>query len=365
MLSEPAERILRGSTPGGAMTDTLVPPNRPQHGDYDERVAALHTVPFWKLGEFDEPMVPERVHVWRWSEVMPELVRSVELVDGGAATLQRRALLLRNPGLQGPGFGATHSLVAAYQMLLPGESAPVHCHSFSALRFGATGSAARMVVDGERVPLCPGDLVLTPAWCWHGHTHPGGDDPTIWFDGLDVPFVGSLRAGFYRSAPSTLDRAAVRDSSGTSTPGPWLTPAGGDAGRHSPVRRYPWDEAYPALQRLMARTDDGQGRLEYRNPDTGGAALATIGCSLQGLPPGGRTTAERETSSSVCFVARGSGALVTNGQRHQLTLNDVVAIPSWTWHELHAGAEELVLFRISDRPTQEAFGLHRLERAPS
>ena len=43
----------------------------------------------------------------------------------------------------------------------------------------------------------------------------------------------------------------------------------------------------------------------------------------------------------------------------------MVAIPSWTWHELHAGPEELVLFRISDRPTHDAFGLYREERARS
>lgn len=349
------------------MTETTIPASWPDrestggHAAYDERLAALHTVPFWTLGEFDDPVVPERVHVWRWSEVMPELARSEHMVTGDAATLQRRALLFRNPGHHGAVPGATHSLVAAYQMLLPGEEAPVHCHSFSALRFGASGNAARMVVDGERVPLGPGDLILTPAWCWHGHTHPGGAEPAVWFDGLDVPLVGALRAGFYRPAPAALERAELRDSEGTSAGGAGLLPAGSDHARHSPLRRYPWDDAYPALQRLMARSDDGCAVLDYRNPLTGGPALATIACSLQGLPAGARTPATRTTSSSVCFVARGVGELVTGGQRHALTPNDVVAIPSWTWHEVHAGTQELVLFRISDRPVQEALGLHRQE----
>ena len=59
-------------------------------------------------------------------------------------------------------------------MLFPGETAPVHAHSMSALRFGLAGSGARMIIDGDRVPMEPGDLILTPGWSWHGHVHPGG-----------------------------------------------------------------------------------------------------------------------------------------------------------------------------------------------
>ena len=141
------------------MTDTL---NRAPNQEYYDRVAALSTVPFWQLGEMHEPSGPERPHVWHWDEVVPELLRSQHLEGEATGELQRRALLLRNPGLTPPAFGATPTLVAAYQMLLPGESAPVHAHSFSALRFGASGDAARMVVDGQRVPMHPGDLAAHP-----------------------------------------------------------------------------------------------------------------------------------------------------------------------------------------------------------
>jgi gentisate 1,2-dioxygenase len=91
--------------------------------------------------------------------------------------------------------------------------------------------------------------------------------------------------------------------------------------------------------------------------------LATIGCSLQGLPPGARTPAVRETASSVCFVARGGGTLTAAGQRHAFRTNDVIAIPAWTWHQLSAADDELVLFRMSDRPVHDAFGLYRVETA--
>jgi gentisate 1,2-dioxygenase len=50
---------------------------------------------------------------------------------------------------------------------LPGERAPVHAHSICAVRFGLAGSGARMIIDGDRVPMEPGDLILTPSWSWH------------------------------------------------------------------------------------------------------------------------------------------------------------------------------------------------------
>jgi gentisate 1,2-dioxygenase len=238
----------------------------------------------------------------------------------------------------------------------------VHAHSFSALRFGAAGGDARMVVDGHRVPMHPGDLVLTPPWCWHGHTHVGGDQPVVWFDGLDVPLLVALRAGFYRDPSSRFVQSQVRDSAGTEVTGLGLVPTGQRADRHSPIRRYPWDEAYPALQRLLAMSD-GDAVLEYRNPVTGGPALATIGCALRGVAAGTRTPRRRETAGSVRFVAQGAGTLIIDDRPYHVRTNDVVAVPAWRWHEIHAGHDELVLFEITDRPVQDAFGLFRAEVA--
>ena len=150
------------------MTSTLAPADV---ADYYQRLAELSTLPFWQAPEITEPAGPERGHVWHWQDVYPELARSGEFLDGEAA-LQRRALILRNPGLPAPALGATPTIAATYQMLFPGESAPVHAHSMSAMRFGLAGSGARMIIDGDRVPMEPGDLILTPGWSWHGHVHP-------------------------------------------------------------------------------------------------------------------------------------------------------------------------------------------------
>jgi gentisate 1,2-dioxygenase len=344
------------------MTQTLAPADV---SHYYQRLAELSTLPFWQLPDITDPAGPEHGHVWHWQHIHPELTRTRQILDDAVA-LQRRALVLRNPGLPPPAAGATPTLAASHQMLFPDETAPVHAHSMSALRFGLAGRGARMVIDGDRVPLEPGDLVLTPGWSWHGHVHPGGSEPVVWLDGLDAPFVMGLRAGFYRDDPHAGNPLPTQDTPGTALSPATLGPADDGAGRHSPVRRYPWQEAYPALQRLMARAPEHSPltRLEYRNPITGGPALATIACLLEGLPAGARTRSSRQTASSVLVVARGTGTLSCAGQAFELLPNDVAAIPAWTWHQLTAH-DELVIFRMTDRPIHDAFGLFRAEATDS
>ena len=79
---------------------------------------------------------------------------------------------------------------------MPGEIARAHRHSAAALRLIIEGQGGYTVVNGERVPMYPGDLVLTPNWSWHDHAN-DTDAPMIWLDGLDTPLVRMLEAGFY------------------------------------------------------------------------------------------------------------------------------------------------------------------------
>ncbi len=113
----------------------------------------------------------------------------------------------------------------------------------------------------------------------------------------------------------------------------------------------------------MVRGTHQVTRLEYRNPVTGGPALATLGCLLEGLRAGARSRPARETASSVMVVARGVGTLACGGQTFELRPHDVAAVPAWTWHHLTAGREDLILFRVTDRPIHDAFGLYRAEAA--
>src|SRR5882762_2034618 len=60
---------------------------------------------------------------------------------------ERRVLVLENPGLRGQSK-ITTSLFAGVQMVVPGDIAPAHRHSQSALRFVLEGKGAYTAVDG-------------------------------------------------------------------------------------------------------------------------------------------------------------------------------------------------------------------------
>src|SRR5436305_4155249 len=106
----------------------------------------------------------------------------------------RRVLILENPGMRGESC-ITQSLYAGLQLILPGEIAPSHRHTQSALRFIVEGHGAYTAVDGERTTMHPGDFIITRSWTWHDHGHDAGG-PVVWLDGLDIPLIRFLDAGF-------------------------------------------------------------------------------------------------------------------------------------------------------------------------
>jgi gentisate 1,2-dioxygenase len=109
---------------------------------------------------------------------------------------ERRALQLFNPGLAAAGRRRIISSPPS-QVLLPGEVARAHRHTPTAIRFIIEGSGAYTAVDGERVYMEPGDLILTPSWSWHDHGNET-KDRIVWMDGLDIPLIASLEAMFFQ-----------------------------------------------------------------------------------------------------------------------------------------------------------------------
>ena len=104
------------------------------------------------------------------------------------------------------------SLFAGLQIIMPGEVAPSHRHTPSALRFIVEGEGAYTAVAGEKLPMKPGDFVVTPAWAWHDHGN-HGTAPVVWLDGLDTPFARFFGAAFYEPYPEDkqpLDRPRGR-----------------------------------------------------------------------------------------------------------------------------------------------------------
>jgi gentisate 1,2-dioxygenase len=89
----------------------------------------------------------------------------------------------------------TDTLYAGLQLVNPGETAPAHRHVAFALRYIIEGSRGFTAVDGQKVYMEKGDMVLTPSWTFHDHGHEG-QGPMIWLDGLDLPLFQGMPVNF-------------------------------------------------------------------------------------------------------------------------------------------------------------------------
>ena len=132
-----------------------------------------------------EPKSACRPHLWKFDAIRDYMTEAGKLITAKEA--ERRVLVLENPGLRGQSK-ITTSLFAGVQMVVPGDIAPAHRHSQSALRFVLEGKGAYTAVDGERTAMEPGDFVITPSMTWHDHSNETSE-PMFWLDGLDIPMV--------------------------------------------------------------------------------------------------------------------------------------------------------------------------------
>src|SRR6202171_2516383 len=123
------------------------------------------------------------------------------------ALAERRNLILFNPA-EGNTYGTVRTLVAAYQMIMPGEWARVHRHTANALRLILDAEPGTYTeVDGVNIAMEPGDVLLTPNWSTHGH----GNDSKVcayWLDFLDAPLVQLLEPMFFEHFEEENDHAA-------------------------------------------------------------------------------------------------------------------------------------------------------------
>jgi gentisate 1,2-dioxygenase len=305
------------------------------------------------------PVVPAH---WDYDgTVRPFLMQAAGLITAKEA--ERRVLILENPGLRGQTC-VTHSLFAGLQLIMPGEVAPAHRHTQSALRFIIEGSGAYTAVEGERTLMQPGDFVITPSWTWHDHGNET-NQPMVWLDGLDIPIVRLLDAGF--AEPANAESQSITRPPGDAEarygnnmlPVDWRP-----AGKSSPVFSYPYGRSREALARLAhnGEPDACHGhKLRYVNPASGGAPMPTIGAFMQLLPEGVTTAPYRSTDGTVFVAVEGEGETVIGDVAFRWKPRDVFVVPSWHRHHHHAG-KEAVLFSFSDRPVQEALGLWREER---
>lgn len=340
------------------------PPAPSEHEDYYNKINGQNLSPLWSVMSSlitPEPKSKCAPAMWKYAEMRGSLMEAGEIITAKEA--ERRVLILENPGLKGESR-ITTSLYAGLQLVLPGEVAPAHRHSQSALRFVLEGNGAHTAVDGERTHMHPGDFVITPNNTWHDHGN-HTDDPMIWMDGLDIPLVQFLDASFAEG--HTEDEQPLTRKTGTSMAryGEGLLPVDYESKtRTSPVFNYPYSRSREALETMRQEEewDPCHGlKMRYINPITGDFAMPTIGTFLQLLPKEFKTTPYRSTDATVFSVVEGTGRSKIGDQVFEWQPKDIFVLPSWHWIT-HEADEDAVLFSFSDRPVQDKLDLWREDR---
>jgi gentisate 1,2-dioxygenase len=333
--------------------------------------SALNLVEFWEQRmeiEIEEPRRTAVPHHWNWSDISPRLAVASRTVP--IEECERRALVFANPGLSGKPY-ITQTLFAAYSLYNPGERAPVHRHTPNASRFVLEGNGGFTTVNGEKIQMSRGDLVLTPHGCWHDHGNEG-TEPVIWVDVLDVPLVESLNSTMfefdYMEGEQRKTTQSVTAPLGYSTQlysRGGLTPTFVDHSRgradHSPMFVYRWKDTRAALDAMSTLPGSPYDAItvEYTNPVSGGPVMSTMSYRSTLLRAAERTLPQRRSSSSVFVVLEGTGKTEIDGQMFEWKPNDVFCVPAWSWCRHESTGDQAVLYSVTDEPALKKFGLMR------
>ena len=260
--------------------------------------------------------------VWRYASAKTALDQAGEFVPVEQA--ERRNLIMVNP-IAGNIYATSRNIVSAYQMVKAGEKARSHRHTAAALRLVVEAKAGTYtVVDGARIDMLPGDVVLTPSWCWHGHANES-DATSYWIDFLDVLFVQHSEAMFFEPNPAGFEQ---------------ITRNG------------------PSPYRIPAREALGPSH-DARIVEIAKGALPTIGLHLIRLPSGARHAAAKTTVNNLYAVISGGARIeIEGGMTETLAVGDVITVPCWHTHSIEAEADAILL-HVSDEPLLRKVGLVR------
>lgn len=340
-----------------------------------EDAKALNLVQFWEQRadiELLKPRAAVQPFRWQWTDIEPRLRVAATTVP--IEECERRALVFANPGLGGKPF-ITNSLFAAYSLYNPGERAPVHRHTPSASRFVLDGDGGYTVVEGEKLRMERGDLVITPNGTWHDHGN-DGKAPVIWVDVLDVPMVEAFNATVFEfehqdATGSKADYQAHKHVDAYSTA---MYSTGGikpmnvqhqrGRNRHSPMFIYKWSDTLAALNAMRAHGVDLYDgvMVEYVDPTDGSSVMPTMSFRCQMLDANTQLLAQRRMASNLFVVLEGEGSTEVDGQTLEWKKNDVFAVPSWRWYSHMAkGSERAILYSVSDEAATRKLGLYQKE----
>jgi gentisate 1,2-dioxygenase len=333
--------------------------------DYYNALVAGNTLPLWPslraVLPFGKPTRRTKPVLWRYADVRPNLLRAGELTPIERA--ERRVLVLCNPGLGLENMQATPSIYIGLQLILPGETAPNHRHSPSAVRFAIEGSGGYTIVRGEKLPMEKGDLILTPPGLWHEHGHEGSG-PVIWLDALDLPLVYGIEASYCIESTSQRvsdphNAAAARFRHSGVLPYASLTRDRADY----PMLRFPWKEVREALADLAAVTPRSEPvHVAYVNPETGRECLPTLGFSALMLRPGEDLKLRRRSASAVLHAVEGAGTASIDDATLSFGESDTLAAPTHADIRLTnaSGKTPAYLFMVDDAPLHRKLGFYEV-----
>jgi len=346
------------------MALTEKPAETEERKRFYEKIGQENLTPLWSVLSGLITPEPKSACVpwcWRFDDVKSYILEAGGLITAKEA--ERRVLILENPGLRGQSR-ITTSLYAGLQLVMPGEVAPAHRHSQSALRFVLDGGGAHTSVDGERTQMHYGDFVITPSGAWHDHGN-HSSEPMIWLDVLDIPMVSFFDASFAQGHPEDEQPISRQAGDALARFGANMLPLDHEpTGKTSPIFNYPYVRSREALEvmRRQQQWDPCHGlKLRYINPVDGGFAMPTIASFLQLIPEGFTTSPYRSTDATVYAVVEGTGKTVIGGKPFDWKPRDIFVVPSWQ-SVSHMPDGDAVLFSCSDRAAQEKLGLFREDR---
>ena len=299
--------------------------------------------------------------IWHYADVRPRLLKAGELTPIEKA--ERRVLVLANPGLGLENMQATPSIYIGLQLIMPREIAPNHRHTPSAVRFVVEGEGGFTIVDGEKLPMERGDLILTPALLWHEHRHEGSG-PVIWLDALDLPTVLAQEASYALEGPPQTVRNQP-DPSQTHYRRAGLLPYRALSGPRAsyPLLRYPWKEVREALQALAPVTEANElVHLAYVNPQTGAECLPVLGFSALMLRPGETARPARRSASAVLHLVEGEVEAEIDSVTLRADTNDTMAVPTHAKVSIanKSTRRPAFLFQVDDAPMQRKLGFYEV-----
>jgi len=332
---------------------------------YRQALSDENLMPLWPALRaflpYDRPGRRTKPMVWSYRKARPLLLQAGDLTPIEKA--ERRVLILCNPGLGLENAMATPSIYLGLQLIKPGETAPNHKHSPSAIRLVVEGGGGFTVVDGKKLPMEPADLILTPSGLWHEHGHEGSG-PVVWLDVLDLPLIYQLEASYCTEGKPQLVSNAPEPSETHYRRAGLLPYASLDKRRGAyPLTRFPWRDVRAALTDLATVTNRGLPvHLAYVNPETGAECLPVLGFSALMLRPGEELKLPRRSASAVLHVVEGMGDAEIDGISLGWEIHDSVAVPTHAEVRVANGSttKPAYLFVIDDAPLHRKLGIYEV-----